>query len=325
VQLCHVCPNQTTFAGCTALGAPQVECGAEACVQAGCSSLDEANCMARTDCQPGYCCGASHVYAGCTPAGVAVTCAIACPAPAPCAGLDEAACQGRSDCQTESCPTCNGGPAFAGCTGAGEPPVQCPAACLGAPCSELTETLCKGRVDCTPDYCPDCTGGQTFAGCAALGSGTFACAASCQAPPPCDGLDETSCQSRNDCHVGYCSICGQTFAGCVGPNEAVACPTYACPVLPTPCADVTDKATCDGRPDCHSVFVDPGTCDCAVAGCCTHFAGCADGGQAACRAPSVAGGMICDRLPPVCSAPAYVISYTADCYEGCVPPTECSN
>jgi hypothetical protein len=294
-----------------------------------CSGLDQSQCSAAPGCTALTCptCSGQTVFSSCYRAVGAPppSCIqMGCPAPESCNDLSETACQGRSDCQTEHCPNCDGGVGFAGCIALGEPAVQCPAACLGAPCGQLNEGLCKSRSDCTAEYCPNCSGGQTFEGCAGPGEG-FACAAGCPAPPPCSGLDETSCKARSDCHPGYCGNCGgaQISAGCVGPNDAVTCPLYACPIVPTACANVADEATCDARADCHSVFVDHGVCDCAVAGCCTAFGFCGDGGKAACNGPTGTGAELCMAQPPGCEGPAFVLSYTASCYEGCVRPTEC--
>ena len=87
----------------------------------------------------------------------------------------------------------------------------------------------------------------------------------------------------------------------------------------SPCANVATLAACDARTDCHSVFVDPGTCGCNAVGCCARFSRCADGGKALCK-----GTPICQIATPYCEAPANVVSYTASCYEGCVRPRECA-
>jgi hypothetical protein len=85
------------------------------------------------------------------------------------------------------------------------------------------------------------------------------------------------------------------------------------------CAQVTTLADCDARTDCHSVFFDPGTCNCAPAGCCEHFSKCADGKQAKCTST----GLACAIATPLCDG-MYVLSYTASCYEGCVRSSECA-
>jgi hypothetical protein len=84
------------------------------------------------------------------------------------------------------------------------------------------------------------------------------------------------------------------------------------------CSAITTQAACDSRGDCHSVFVDPGTCGCAAAGCCAHFSRCADGGHANCTNT-----VTCEMATPFCELP-YVVSYTNNCYEGCVRQSECA-
>jgi hypothetical protein len=55
-----------------------------------------------------------------------------------------------------------------------------------------------------------------------------------------------------------------------------------------------------------------------VAGCCASFSRCSDGGKASCM-----GAPVCQIATPYCEGPAYVLSYTVSCYEGCVRPSEC--
>jgi len=186
-----------------------------------------------------------------------------------------------------------------------------------SPCRGLDEATCGATRGCTAGTC-SCNGKTSFEVCFPTGE----TAPPCNRPPcdtrPCDTLDETACMTRDDCKAESCPDCdgGQRFGLCAGPNEAVAC--LGCQA-PAPCAAVTTLAGCDARADCHSVFVDHPICDCAVAGCCASFARCADGGQAACK-----GTPLCMVATPYCEAPAFVVSYTANCYEGCVPPTECA-
>jgi hypothetical protein len=238
---------------------------------------------------------------------------------APCEGLDPATCKTRGDCEALlSCPDCAGGRTFAGCVAKGGIPILCPAVPCPVPptCDALDETSCKTRSDCHPSFCPTCDGGQRFALCAAANEAAACPGIAC--PIPCGALDEVSCNARSDCRAGYCTGCQRrTFVGCGGPGVAFACPA-GCP-MPGPCATETTRAGCDSRTDCHSVFVDRGICDCAVAGCCTAFDHCADGAQASCK-----GNPICHQVPPYCEAPAYVVAYTASCFEGCVRPTECA-
>jgi hypothetical protein len=97
---------------------------------------------------------------------------------------------------------------------------------------------------------------------------------------------------------------------------AIGCPGSAC----GPCADVTTLEECEARTDCHSVFQDPGTCGCALLGCCARFWRCADNDLADCEGRSVG----CDVATPFCESPAYVVSAAGTCYEGCVDPKDCA-
>lgn len=121
----------------------------------------------------------------------------------------------------------------------------------------------------------------------------------------------------------WCPGCTPGTGACyVGGCPAVACPPPDGGVpdsgtLP-PCAEVTTVAACDQRLDCHAVFVDPGTCGCATAGCCARFSRCADGDRANCKGPAQ-----CRAATPFCEAP-YVVAYTGVCFEGCVRSTECA-
>jgi hypothetical protein len=100
---------------------------------------------------------------------------------------------------------------------------------------------------------------------------------------------------------------GQCGVGCTG----AAC---------FPCAELATFEECEARPECHSVFDDPGTCGCATVGCCAEFSFCADGAEADCTGGNVS----CDALRPFCDNPAYVNSYSGFCYEGCVDPKDCA-
>jgi hypothetical protein len=239
-----------------------------------------------------------------------------------CSGLDQSQCSATVGCAALACPTCSGQTVFSECYRAvGAPPPSCiPMGCPDPQsCNGLTEIACQGRGDCQTEHCPICDGGVGFAGCSASGQPAVQCPAACLGAP-CGQLNEGLCKSRSDCTAEYCPNCsgGQTFAGCAAPGGAgIACPAYACPA-PAPCASVTTLAACDARTDCHSVFVDPGTCRCGAVGCCAHFSRCADGGKASCK-----GTPLCQIATPYCEAPAFVVSYTANCYEGCVRSSEC--
>ncbi len=96
----------------------------------------------------------------------------------------------------------------------------------------------------------------------------------------------------------------------------VACTGAAC----STCSLAGTLEECEARPECHSVFVDPGTCGCGSVGCCARFSRCADGEQADCLGANV----MCDAMTPFCDNPAYVWSYSGFCYEGCVDPKDCA-
>jgi hypothetical protein len=239
-----------------------------------------------------------------------------------CSGLDQSQCSATPGCAVLACPTCSGQTVFSKCYRAeGAPPPSCVPLGCPAPesCHSLGEIACQGRSDCQTEHCASCDGGVGFAGCIASGEPAVQCPAACLGAP-CSQLSEGLCKSRSDCTPEYCPTCsgGQTFVGCAAPGGVgVAC-GLDCPA-PAPCANVTTLAACDARTDCHSVFVDPATCGCNAVGCCAHFSRCADGGKALCT-----GTPLCKIVTPYCEAPAYVVSYTASCYEGCVRPTECA-
>jgi len=88
----------------------------------------------------------------------------------------------------------------------------------------------------------------------------------------------------------------------------------------TDCSIYVTQDVCDGSSECHSVFVDPGDCNCTGIGCCARFSHCADGDLADCNGANVS----CEIVTPHCEDPAYVVSYTGTCYEGCVVPSDCA-
>ena len=98
-----------------------------------------------------------------------------------------------------------------------------------------------------------------------------------------------------------------------GPKDVAAAETAS-----TACAQLTSQVACETRGDCHALFADPGTCDCAMIGCCMAFNRCADGGKALCT-----GNPQCEMMTPQCGS-NYVVAYTASCYEGCVLASECA-
>jgi hypothetical protein len=179
----------------------------------------------------------------------------------------------------------------------------------------LDEASCAGRSGCKAVFCSDCKGGKNFAACQSPGDGDIACG---PCPPACLAFDETTCKGRSDCQPLYCSDCkgGQRFTSCVPPGGGGFSCDGSCPA---PCSNLTTLAACDARTDCHSVFFNPTGCGCIGAGCCAVFSRCADGAKATCT-----GTPTCQMATPHCEAPAYVVSYTASCYEGCARPTECA-
>jgi hypothetical protein len=88
----------------------------------------------------------------------------------------------------------------------------------------------------------------------------------------------------------------------------------------TDCSLLTTLDACHASAECHSVFVDPGTCGCEGLGCCAQFSRCADGDLADCKGANLA----CTVSEPFCEGPAYVISYAGACYEGCVVSSDCA-
>jgi hypothetical protein len=234
-----------------------------------------------------------------------------------CQGLTGSDCTSRPDCVLEpGCQICPWDQPTPICAPRGSLEV-CPAIACFDPCVGLAQDACAARQDCTVTSCPTC-GGTAFAGCVHVGAPLPQCPAPppCPPPPVCTGLTEAACMATQGCGPRYCPGCQgqQIYAGCTPPGAtAPACPAIACPVT---CSGLTTEATCDARSDCHSVFYDPGTCGCAVSGCCAKFSRCADG-PANCK-----GAVACAIASPFCEAP-YVISYTQNCYEGCVRATEC--
>jgi hypothetical protein len=243
-----------------------------------------------------------------------------------CAGLDETACAATRGCTVLSCPDCKGEQTFAGCAAPGSASVGCgPCPPLRSKCHGLDDASCTARPDCQRLACPDCSGTEVFGGCTEpMGPGVQCglCAASIG---DCEGLDESSCPARSDCGLFYCPSCtgGENFAGCASRGTAAKNLCMGICSWPPPCSAVMTLASCDARTDCHSVFVDVGTADCAIPGCNTQFSRCADGGTSACKGPLSGGRVLCMFAPPVCEAPTFVVSYTATCYEGCVRPTDC--
>lgn len=148
-------------------------------------------------------------------------------------------------------------------------------------------------------------GGQSGAGGSATTGGT-----SNGGTSGVGGSTPGSCPSGQVFCPGCTPGTGQCYAG--------GCPGVAC----GSCTLATTQTECDARAECHSVFVDPGTCGCMAIGCCAQFSRCADGATAQCTPPSA---QMCDAPEPFCESPAFVVSYAGYCYEGCVRSEDCAN
>ena len=249
-----------------------------------------------------------------------------------CSGLDEATCTAMPGCTAQRCKACpSAAPTYVGCTTPGTL-LECPAeSCVEPTCGSLDETSCMGRSDCHAGYCADCSGTQKFAGCGGPSDAVACPVYACPNIPACSGLDETSCAATPGCSAQSCSTCGGTpvYSACYATgNTPPGCLQEPCVSPPASCAELPDQATCDARPDCHSVFGKCLGCSCPTAGCGVGFVTCADGAKADCSGPKGVGAAFCHAVSPDCAsttATAYVVSYTADCYEGCVRPSECGD
>ena len=178
-----------------------------------------------------------------------------------------------------------GGDAGGGRKDAGGDAGQCPAG----------ETWCQG---CTPDS-GFCTTG--------ICGGVTQCA-------PVDAGTQDAGLPPGQCPAGqvWCPGCTPGSGEC----GTGGCPGYMCPPA---CAQATTAADCAATIGCHAVYYDPGTCDCAVSGCCTEFTLC----------PTAPGeGRLQRRVVGMPYRAAVlrvawdVISYSGSCYEGCVLSTE---
>jgi hypothetical protein len=316
------------MSGTAGSGGTVVTSGAAGSGGGSCLNLDEGSCLARPDClaqKCPYCNGQTHVF--CWPMAGAVP--PACPpppCPPTCNGLDETSCKARTDCNPGYCPNCMGGQTFEGCFGPNEG-VACALGCPEpASCSGLDEASCNATPGCASQKCSLCGGTPAFSACYRTGTAPPVCLqAPCPFKPPCGGLDEMTCNARSDCQAEYCNECqGRAFVGCGAPGAGFGCPATTC-VQSIPCTSLTDQVSCDARTDCHSVFSKCQTCDCLPAGCAVRFSGCADGAKADCSGPKGVGTSFCMVKAPDCASPttSYVASYSATCYEGCVPPAEC--
>jgi hypothetical protein len=236
---------------------------------------------------------------------------------------DIVSCTADPACRTLACPdACGTGPNFLGCVEKGAPvtPISCPLAGTCSTCHGLDASACaaaaaQGRCQVQDGCC-----GKQFNACLDPGEPATECAGALCPPVDCVGLDQQACeQAAPTCRVNGCTSCnGPAYAGC-SPASAppLECPAPApCSTPPPSCDQLTNAMACEARSDCHAVFEDAGTCDCAQPGCCTTFNHCA-AGKANCAGPAS-----CSVAPPPCSG-AFAVSFAAGCYEGCVLKSEC--
>jgi hypothetical protein len=132
-----------------------------------------------------------------------------------------------------------------------------------------------------------------------------------------------TCRPDLQCNTYSCPNCagGEDYVACIdkgGPQPGFACADCTAPAD----CEKLDAVACAASPSCHRVFYDPGTCGCALAGCCMQFQRCAAGKQAICTP----GARVCDAKPPDCG-PSYAVAYPPPnqlgCYEGCVLKLDC--
>jgi len=164
--------------------------------------------------------------------------------------------------------------------------------------------------------------GESNAGSGGAAGGSATCPTACKSSPLASAC--SSGETTWECGAGY-KYQEMVDAGCR--DLATAIQRFCCPAEAfsactsgTACGQVTTQAECDARTDCHSVFTDPHNCGCAAIGCCARFSRCADGALANCNDSNVS----CDAATPYCESPAYVVSYSGFCYEGCVRAADCA-
>jgi hypothetical protein len=220
-----------------------------ACVLSGCTAplnggncsdhKDQASCVADSGCAAQTCpgiCGGAPTFQECVDANsnktapsICVLPEIACPQP--CSTLSQTECAAEPRCQVFEC--CG----YRGCYDAGTP-MGCAADCIN--CDGLDEAGCLATSGyCTANYCSDCSGlKSTFSGCTNPGEPPLICELpACQ--PSCDQLvDETSCNSRSDCHSVY------------EPGNACACAGAGCCIFFNHCA--SGPAECSGTVTCRA-------------------------------------------------------------------------
>lgn len=188
---------------------------------------------------------------------------------------------------------------LAGCYGGAGP-----GAAKGAVCS--ADAACSAGLVCDDGVC----GMSTGSGGTEATGGTMATGGNGQ---PCS--TDFGCDEPGDiCAAGsvWCPGCSPgegscSTGGCLGCTEIEEC------------ASVATLEECNARGDCHAVFEDLQDCRCAAIGCCARFLSCAQRPTADCDGAS----QQCMTIEPYCDSPAYVVSYSGACYEGCVRPEDC--
>jgi hypothetical protein len=209
----------------------------------------------------------------------------------PCSSLSGPACQADPRCELQSGGCCGGWPAV--CVPKGSPIPEC--ACPS--CDGLDEATCKHTNGCRADYCTECSCTPTFAACVALGAPPVPCPGGCNPSCGCNGMNEQACiaaESSLGCTPSYCPDChgGNTYTGCLGPNQGVS----ACPaVCPVECHGNSD---CSGGQLCFAPG-QPGCGTCRPLKSCSTDANCAAGEVCDVAACSCTGGLVCT---PACSS-----------------------
>jgi hypothetical protein len=143
--------NGNVIAGteaCLNPGQAPTGCPPVACPGSDCPSLDEAACMAASDCQVHTCpdCNGNQVFGACIPAGQTADCPQPqCPPPGQCQGLDQQTCAMNANCHAVFMPGQGCGCATAGCC------------TFFSYCADGATAVCSGMPVCNSAP-PDCQG-----------------------------------------------------------------------------------------------------------------------------------------------------------------------